>query len=198
LLDNDYPSISDVIERIVYYFISVKQVKIPDMDNDDIRQEIRIKCIHALKPNVFDPSKSGKTPYAYLRCVIHNFLYNLKRGTWTPNNPPCVRCKQWDRVSRKCLINEYNCRKMEKHRKAMRARSDLRTPIGFDGYSLDSQHTFGSVEEVELDEFISVKLPEDYRLYYYMLKRGEEVPEKIVEELKKIVIKIIKDSIVME
>ncbi len=194
MLDSDYPSISGVIERIVYYFINVKQVRVPDMDRDDIRQEIRIKCIYALKSDVFDHSKSGKTPYAYLRCVIHNFLYNLKRGTWTPNNPPCVRCKQWDRVLRKCLINEIGCRKMEKHRGSMRAKSDLRTPIGFDEYYLNGQHTFGSIEEMELDEFVNAKLPERYICYYQMLKRGEEIPEEIVEELKEIVMKIIKDS----
>lgn len=194
MLDSDYPSISGVIERIVYYFISVKQVKIPDMDSDDIRQEIRIKCLRALKPDVFDPSRGGKTPYAYLRRVIHNFLYNLKRGKWTPNNPPCVRCKQWDRTLRKCLIHENDCKKMTKHRKAMKARADLHTPIGFDGYSLDGQHTFGSVEEMELDDFINTKLPDRYCIYYQMLKRGEEVSEEIVEELKVLVIEIIKDS----
>lgn len=189
--DSDYPSISGVIERIVYYFINVKQVRIPDMGEDDIRQEIRIKCLHALKPGVFDHSKSGKTPYAYLRRVIHNFLYNLKRGTWTPNNPPCVRCKQWDRTLRKCLINEIDCKKMEKYRISMKARADLRTPIGFDEYYLDGQRTFGSIEEMELDEFISIKLPEGYLDYYQTLKRGEGVPDKIVEELKEMVLKII-------
>lgn len=191
---DDYPSISGVIERIVYYFINVKQTKIPDMDSDDIRQEIRIKCIHALQPEVFDPSKSSKTPYAYLRCVIHNFLYNLKRGTWTPNNPPCVRCDCWDRDLRKCTIEEDGCKKMEKYRSMMKAKADLRTPIGFDEYYLDGQHTFGSVEEIELDELVTFKLPEEYRIYYQMLKNGDRVPEQISNELQQLVIQILEEE----
>jgi len=194
LLDSSYPSISGVIERIVYFFINVKQVRIPDMDDDDIRQEIRIKCISALQPNVFDPTKSSKTPYAYLRCVVHNFLYNLKRGTWTPNNPPCVRCECWDRDLRKCNINEEGCKKMAKYRSTMKAKADLRTPIGFDEYYLNGQHTFGSIEEYELDEFITTQLPKEYCTYYNMLKRGDPVPEEIVDELKERVLKIIEDD----
>lgn len=193
-MHNDYPSISGVIERIVYYFINVKQTKIPDMDNDDIRQEIRIKCIHALQPNVFDSSKSSKTPYAYLRCVIHNFLYNLKRGTWTPNNPPCVRCDCWDRELRKCKIDEDGCKKMEKYRMMMKTKADLRTPIGFDEYYLNGQSTFGSIEEIELDELITTKLPKEYCTYYQMLKQGEVIPDEILEELQGLVIEIIKEN----
>ena len=194
MFDNDYPTISGVIERIVYYFINVKQTRVPDMDQDDIRQEIRIKCIHALQPKVFDPTKSSKTPYAYLRCVIHNFLYNLKRGTWTPNNPPCVRCDLWDRTIRKCNIEEKDCRKMAKYRSTMKAKADLRTPIGFDEYYLNGQQSFSSVEEFELDEFVSMKLPDEYCTYYHMLKRGEIVPEEIINELKERVLKIIEEG----
>lgn len=87
----EYHTVSGVIERIVTDYIYVKKVRIPDMDAFDIAQEIRMKCVQAL--DNYNPNKSNGSPFHFLHRSIHNHIYNLKRGVWTVNNPPCVRCE---------------------------------------------------------------------------------------------------------
>jgi len=193
----NYHSVSGVIERVVNHYVYVRRTRIPDMDAQDIAQEIRVKCIQALESNQYDPEKSNGSPYNFLHRCIHNHVYNLRRGTWVPNNPPCVRCDCWDKKERKCTAvdGEDDCAKMQKYRDAMRIKASLRTPIGFDKYCTEGRAIeFGSIEELELDDLIINRLPQKLCNEYMKLRRGEAVKNKKKNELKRAILAILKEE----
>lgn len=193
----DYHSVSGVIERVVNHYVYVKRVRIPDMDAQDISQEIRVKCIQALESNQYSPDKSNGSPYNFLHRCIHNHVYNLRRGTWVPNNPPCVRCAYWDKKKKACIAQggEDDCAKMQKYKDAMRIKASLRTPIGFDKHYTEGRSIeFGSIEEFELDDLILNSLPPKLCDEYLRLRRGEDIKHKKKNELKRAILTILKGS----
>ncbi len=70
-----YDVLKDDIERIVNMKASL--YSIPGYDREDVSQEIRIFCIHALSK--YDPSKNHSTPFNYLARCVDNRLRNLLR-----------------------------------------------------------------------------------------------------------------------
>lgn len=197
LININYHSVSGVIERVVTHYVHVRRVRIPDMDAQDIAQEIRIKCIQALESSQYNPNKSNGSPYNFLYRCIHNHIYNLRRGTWVPNNPPCVRCRYWDRKQRMCVAKngEDECVKMQKYREAMHIKASLRTPIGFDKYCTEGQSIeFGSIEEFELDDLIINKLSPRLCNEYMKLRRGIDIRQKKRNELKRVILEILNDE----
>lgn len=205
MVDNDcdrldsealYHQTSGVIEQVVHHYATIRRVNIPDMDQDDISQEIRLKCIQALSSPRYDPTKVKTSAYGFLFQCIHNHIYNIKRGIWTPNNPPCVRCKHWDKNNRKCTESNDTCSEMQKYKASMQKKAALRTPVGFQKDYIENQFFIvDSIDEFILDEYVSCQLPESLRGFYIQLKNGESLPENIHSELKRRIIKILKDDV---
>jgi len=194
----DYSVYSDVIEQVVHYYINIRRVRIPDMDAQDIAQEIRLKCVQALESDQYDPDKTPDgSPYSFLVRCIHNRLYNLKRGVWTPNNPPCVRCPCWDKKLKKCVLDggEQACEKMVRYREAMRVKASLRTPIGFDRHCTEGQSLiFDSIDEFELHDLISNSLPPKLLGYYNDLRNGVSIQPRKKNELRRAIMKILQEE----
>jgi DNA-directed RNA polymerase specialized sigma24 family protein len=186
------PSYSD-INGIVEALINTEGRKypIPGYDHDDIAQEIRMECFRVLQ--YFNVSRIGPSPYKYLQTCVRNFLYNMRRGIWVPNNPPCVRCPLWDRIRRTCTIDEIGCDKIVQYRENMAAKADLRRPASLEDDILD-HHQDEVTDVLLLDQSIKDALPARLIPYYECMKNGDKIPARIKKEIRTIVTEIINNA----
>lgn len=191
----DYHSVSGVIERVV--LSRVYRTQIPDIPPEDLAQEIRLKCFLAI--DRFDASRIGPNPFNYFATVADNHIYNLRRGTWVPNNPPCLRCPCWDKENKTCIINEEGCEKIVKYRQNMRIRATLRSPaVQPESEEYNSEYFAGSryveddIDAFVLDEHIRRRLPTSLLKYYSILVSGQEVPHPIKRRIRRCVKEILK------
>ena len=196
-----YGSISGAIEEIVNSFVHVKGVHVPDMDSEDIGQEIRIKCWEAINSSGCDISRlqaSLPSLYSYLRTSVHNYIYNLNRGVTVPNNGPCSRCNLWDKLNRRCSGDPDTCEKMKKYKKTMGIKLALKNPIGYDIQYIESNRVNNEqiidIDQYILNEYVVQNLPNDYKFYYKKACEGDYVPEEIMEEMQEIVVNILSEK----
>lgn len=193
----DYSSVSGTIERVI--LSRVYKNHIPDIPAEDLAQEIRMKCFLAI--DKFDETKIGPNPFSYFAAVADNHLYNLKRGTWVPNNPPCLRCPCWDKKKKTCIINEEGCEKIAKYRENMRIRALLRAPaVQPDSEDCNPEY-FGGNRSVEgdidafiLDEHIRLRLPDELVRSYQLLITGQEIPYQTRRRVRRCVREILQED----
>ena len=184
-----YSDISDIVEALTN--IEGRRYPIPGYDHDDIAQEIRMECLRVLP--YFDSSRIGPSPYKYLQTCVRNFLYNMRRGIWVPNNPPCVRCPLWDRIRRTCTIQEIGCEKIVQYRENMAAKADLRRPSSLEEEVLDNYQDDHS-EAMLLDHSIRDALTTRLLPFYEKMLVGDKIPVRIKREIRLIVTEIINNA----
>lgn len=185
------PEISGVIE-----VIAIQESRMAGrsrMEIDDLQQEIRLACVKAL--DKFDPTRIGPSPYAFLKRCAKNHLYNLNRGTYVPNNPPCTRCPLWDKVGKKCSVDEEGCDKIVEYRKNMEAKAAIKHPDHLGSYdTVDASN--GAVDAFILDSSIRDTLPQsliqDYNLM--LQDRANEVSSRNRSRIRKLVRTLIEDG----
>lgn len=184
-----YANIADTVEALIN--TEGRRYPIPGYDHDDIAQEIRVECLRVL--SFFDASRIGPSPYKYLQTCVRNFLYNMRRGIWVPNNPPCVRCPLWDRIRRTCTIEEIGCDKIVQYRDNMAAKADLRRPTSLEDDVLDN-HQDEQTEAMLLDQSIRDALPTRLLPFYDKMLVGDKIPARIKREIRLIVTEIINNA----
>ena len=184
-----YNDISDIVEVLIH--TEGRRYPIPGYDHEDIAQEIRVECLRVLP--FFDMTRIGPSPYKYLQTCVRNFLYNMRRGIWVPNNPPCVRCPLWDRVRRTCTIDEIGCEKIMHYRENMAAKANLRKPSTLEDAVLDHrQHE--QIDAIVLDRSIREALPDRLLPFYDKMLVGQKIPARNKREIRLIVTEIINDA----
>jgi|APGre2960657404_1045060.scaffolds.fasta_scaffold54253_3 hypothetical protein len=166
---------------------------IPGYSLDDIAQEIRLECWRVMQ--FYDPQRIGPYPYKYLQVCIKNFLYNMRRGTYVPNNPPCVRCPMWDKLARKCIVNEEGCDSIVQYRKKMATKANLKSPAPIENEVYDIKNEAFD-DSFALQESILQKMPKELLPYYKKMIGGEKrgIPVKARKEIRKIVKELLKDA----
>jgi DNA-directed RNA polymerase specialized sigma24 family protein len=184
-----YSDISDIVEALVN--TEGRRYPIPGYDHEDIAQEIRVECLRVLP--FFDAARIGPSPYKYLQTCVRNFLYNMRRGIWVPNNPPCVRCPLWDRIRRTCTIDEIGCEKIVQYRENMAAKADLRKPTSLEDDVLDNYQD-EQTEAMLLDQSIRGALPPRLLPFYDKMLVGEKIPARTKREIRLIVTEIINNA----
>lgn len=184
-----YADISEIVEALVN--TEGRRYPIPGYDHDDIAQEVRMECLRVLP--YFDATRIGPSPYKYLQTCIRNFLYNMRRGIWVPNNPPCVRCPLWDRVRRTCTIEEIGCEKIVQYRENMAAKADLRKPSSLEDDVLDNYQD-EQAEAMLLDQSIRDALTPRLLPFYDKMLVGDKIPARIKREIRIIVTEIINNA----
>lgn len=182
-----YEDITNIVEALIN--TEGRRYPIPGMEHEDIAQEIRLECIRVLP--FYDASRIGPSPYKYLQTCVRNFLYNMRRGIWVPNNPPCVRCPLWNKVLRICTIDEVGCEKIVQYRSNMAIKADLRRPatIDEDMFTVNENDSL-----VLLDQSIRGSLPTNLIVHYDKLINGEKVTNRIKKQIRLIVTEIINNS----
>jgi len=184
-----YADISNIVESLVN--TEGRRWPIPGYEHEDIAQEIRMECLRVLP--YFDGSRIGPSPYKYLQTCVRNFLYNMRRGIWVPNNPPCARCPLWDRIRRTCTIDEIGCEKIVQYRENMAAKADLRKPSSLEDDVLDNCQD-EQADAMLLDQSIREALSARLLPFYERMLVGEKIPARIKREIRMIVTEIINNA----
>jgi hypothetical protein len=179
-----YEDYADVVERLIR--TEGRSFLFPGLDQDDIAQEIRVECVRVM--NKFDASRIGPSPYKYLKQCVKNFLFNMRRGIYVPNNPPCIRCPYWSKYNKTCLIDEVGCQKIVDYRRNMSRRAAIHNPGTLDSEVLDYS-VDASLDAVVLDDSIRDVLPESLVSDYLKMSdgRGSEVSAKNKRAIRQIV-----------
>ena len=185
-----YAELQPVIEAIIN--TEGRRYPIPGMERDDIAQEIRLECLRVMQ--FYDATRIGNSPYKFLQVCVKNFLYNMRRGIYVPNNPPCVRCPLWDKVRRTCIIDEIGCEKIVQYRNSMATKAALRAPSTLEVDITESEGL--DIDAWTLDDSIHSKLPPAYIKHYHAMKegRGDEVPARIKRQIRNIVKEVLGDA----
>lgn len=198
-----YSDITNIVEALIY--TEGRRFVIPGIDFEDIAQEIRLECVRVISD--YDPSRIGPVPFKFFQICVRNRLYNMRRGIYVPNNPPCVRCEFWDKNSKSCLINELNCQEIIDYRKGMATKAAIRTPKSlpenknvnaqdFAGNDIIDYKSGMSIEAKILDEDIRSVLPKSLIPKYEKMISGHEAEVSIRDKkrIRLIVKDLIKDA----
>lgn len=135
-----YEELQPTIEKLVA--MKMARWKFPGMEPDDIAQEVRILCFLALQK--YDPLKEGKGVFYFLAKCVDNGLYNKGRGIYFDNNPPCVRCPDYNRETKECCGSQ---RKKDYDMRMARRRA-IDNPVSLNGSdgSKENEDTSSSFE----------------------------------------------------
>lgn len=189
-----YEDASTLVEKIVS--LKKKKYQFPGVDPEDTAQDIRVICWEALSR--FDPARMGKSVFHFVARCVDNRLYNQFRGIYLDNNPPCLRCDEYDRSTKSCMIDEIGCDRILQYRERMARRRAIASPTSYstlegesEGFTEDSRlpHslTTGSLTGVsDLSDQFRMSLDEDLRPFYDKIVSGhaEQVPASIVKTIQ--------------
>ncbi len=187
-----YPQVSGIIEVLVYK--ETRRLSRFAPDKPDLEQEVRLACIKACQ--LYDPNRIGPSPYQFLKTCVRNHLYNLSRGKYVPNNPPCSRCPLWDRANKVCIIKEEGCEKIVAYREHMAVKASLHKPENAGHDILDGKKGSDVDESFILDASIRDVLPPHLIKSYEQMISGFscDVPAKVKAQIRKIVRNLIKEE----
>lgn len=187
-----YPQVSGIIEALVH--TETRRLSRYAPDRPDLEQEVRLACIKACQ--LYDPHRIGPSPYQFLKTCVRNHLYNLSRGKYVPNNPPCSRCPLWDRANRTCIIKEEGCEKIKVYRENMATKAALHKPENATYETLDSRQGGVADESFMLDASIRDVLPPNLIPHYEAMLNGHssDIPVKIRTQIRKIVRDLLKED----
>lgn len=185
---NDHTSLVETI-------VSIKKSKyrFPGIDPEDTAQDIRMICWEALSR--FDPAKMGKSIFHFVARCVDNRLYNQFRGVYLDNNPPCLRCPEWDKETKTCKIEEIGCDRITQYRDRMSRRRAIAAPTSYSVLDDDTEGdtrlpkslTVGSLTGVaDMSDQFRLAVREELREYYDMIVdgRSHEVPAAIVKTIQ--------------
>lgn len=188
-----YEDVEEIVEALVQ--IEGRRYPIPGLGMEDIGQEIRFECSEVLSS--FDPDRIGPNPYKYLQVCVRNRLYNMRRGVYVPNNPPCVRCPLWDKGLKRCKIDEVGCQDIVDYKKRMETKAQLRAPAGLNHDQVCSR-TDGRLELAAklLDQDIRSVLPKNLLPEYVKMitGHGSEVSSRNKQRVREVVRKLLSDE----
>jgi hypothetical protein len=169
-----YGQITEIVEALVC--IKGRSVHIPGFGPEDIAQEIRTECFKAISK--YDDTRIGPNPYTFLDRCVHNHLYNMRRGIYVPNNPPCIRCPFWDKANKTCTIDEMDpddrtipCRKITQYRQNMLTKASLKGPSTLENDPYDNNVSVDS-DYIDLHESIREYLPNHLKDSYELMAVG--------------------------
>jgi hypothetical protein len=185
-----YSDVEDTIEKIVV--IKCARWKFPGHDSDDIAQEIRMICFKALQK--YDPSKENKGIFYFLAKSVDNGLYNMGRGIYFDNNPPCTRCPDFNKETKECCGSQ----RYVDYKKRMERRRAIDNPLIFssvvDNGDNDTGRESAGLEKMEssltglvnLTDHIEAHLEEDLVPHFHEMVSGQIslVPPRIRRKIR--------------
>jgi len=189
-----YADVEQVVEAIVFTESRRYCSLLPGLDMDDIEQEVRLECIRVM--GEYDPSRIGPYPYKFFQTCVRNKFYNMRRGVYVPNNPPCTRCHLWDKSRRTCMVEEVGCQKIVDYRKGMERRQAIQRPASMENDNAVHSQAGSDIDALVLDESIRATLPPELIPSYEKMLDGksDEVPSRIKSSIRKHVKRMLDDG----
>jgi len=190
---------------MVETIVSMKQKKYnyPGVDPEDLAQDIRLLCFEAIEEK-YDPSKVGKSVFHFVARHVDNRLYNKFRGVYLDNNPPCLRCPEYNKKEKSCNIDEVGCSRIVQYRDRMARRRAIDAPLSYHSRPQDDENddflnneslSVGSLTGVlDLDETLRASIDPDLLDAYTLMSNGssDQVPAHIRQKVQDSVREILK------
>lgn len=157
-----YKSVEDTIEQIADAK-AYQYRKVGYFDQDDIRQEIRIKCWTALPR--FDPA-CGANLKVFLSVCGENRIRDIRRSVLYKHNRPCFKCPFWNEVAAQsgihdCLVFEdkMECDKFAKHERYVQAKLSASHPIDINNERIEDINFDRRVGNIDFIDYVHANLP---------------------------------------
>jgi hypothetical protein len=132
------------------------------LDIDDLMQEVRIKCWHAM--DKYDPT-CGVNLYVFLSVCAENRIRDIKRSILYKHNKPCLRCPFWCAGAaasgmHDCIVylDKMQCDKYQKHERYVQAKLSASHPIDIDNERIEDEESGTHRKTLELVEFIEARI----------------------------------------
>jgi len=182
-----YEDIEPIVEKLIKS--KTRKYKFDIWGEDDIAQEIRIKCFVAIQK--YDPNSGAKIE-TYLTTCVNNMLANLLRDNFFSCKPPCYNnrtksaCKYFSGdVSYPC-DRQDSCERYAAYIKKRNSKLAF-----YDSKPLDLFHNYFGVKNnmsVEFfDQEIIDHLPNQKAIEYYrQYRNNEKIPYQYLAIIKKV------------
>lgn len=164
----DDPKIKKLIEEIAIATAN-KYKKIAYYDAEDIRQEVRMKCVKSL--NRYDPTRSDATLKTFLITCSHNRIRDIKRSVLYKHNNPCRKCDFQGKRKNKC--NQYTsksqCPKYKEHERFIACKLAANKPLSLDENRLFDRESENDTIKLDMIDYIYASLSPEYYEDFYLL-----------------------------
>lgn len=170
------------------------------LDSEDIKQEVRIKCISVLPK--YDPNNSSEMS-AFLSVCAENKIRDLRRKIVYNHDSPCFKCPFWDDIAyasgyHDCLVFKYNkfcCDKFKKHEMFVQAKLSNSYPVDIDEQRVLDDSSENQISMIDMIDFIEHNIDKEFKdifdkLFKFKLDIGklkQKEREAIMPELEKII-----------
>lgn len=193
-----YDEIAPIVEDLVR--IKSKKFTRGFLAQDDIAQEIRIKCYSSI--GSYNPAK-GQSIKTFLNVCTENHLINLMRDKFAKFNPPCKNrgCKHYEATG---IPTEEakSCPSFMKYVSKYVRKCAVRMPTAIEEFwnedkssSMFNDKTFEWTDiNLSIMEIFKSDFPKDFdRLYilYQDMMEGKEVSAKDKESIQSVVAKVL-------
>jgi len=174
--------------------------KIAWLDEEDIKQEVRLKCFRTL--HRYDPDRADM--HTFLSKCADNRIRDIRRGILYKHNKPCFRCPLWDKAAsmkgeHDCLgfFNKMDCDKFARHERYVQTKLSASHPLNIDDAHVEDDGFESHIERSELIEYVwSCMPPEHYPIFKIFEKSNFNLKvlkpkERII--LSEIIVEILQD-----
>ena len=142
-MEDLYEKYKDIIEELADQY---KDRKFGYFDQDDMKQEVRRICIHAIKS--FDEDKAS--PKTYLSHCVSNRIKNLKRDLYFRIENPCVqkKCAMFNVFTNECTSMSFKsvCSKKMKSKQKMATQMALMNTANIDDMMIEDNNLDKTLE----------------------------------------------------
>ncbi len=192
------------IEGVVEDLVRIKSRKFAKgfLAQDDIAQEIRIKCYNSI--DNFDPQK-GQSIKTFLNICTENHLRNLIRDRFAKFDPPCRKrgCFHYDPMGRP-TEDSIKCPEYLKYMEKYSRKCSVRMPCSIEESwtsSNDSFLTGGDIEASDLNmsirDTLIAEFPDNYEVMitaYENMIKGKKVMKGVKIKIQKAVAKLLENQ----
>ena len=163
-----YDDFSAIVERVAE-LKARHHLNIGYLDEEDIKQEVRIKCWEIM--NRVD-NDIGQPDSFFAVCAEHR-LTDLKRSLIYKHQKPCFKCPHWNKDpeasgSYKCFRFEdrSECERFSKHEKFVALKIASNYPYNLHHEPIYDETSHRGMERVDLEDYIYTHLPEFFHPYF--------------------------------
>lgn len=165
----DYKAAEPIIEAIAESKANQFR-KIGWLDEEDIKQEVRLKCHNIL--DRYDPNQADL--YIFLARCADNRLRDLRRSIRYKHNKPCKRCEHWDEEAEakgqhdcRLFRDKMECDKFFKHERYVQVKLSASHPVNIDEDRVFDSHFNRRIRQTDLVDFVHAHIPPEFKPLFH-------------------------------
>jgi hypothetical protein len=145
------------------------------LDEEDLKQEVRLKCWQTLHKY----NKRRSDLYIFLSRCADNRLRDIRRSICYKHNKPCLRCPFWKPESAakgkhdcSAFRDKLKCDKYAKHEKYVQIKLSISHSMSIDEDRIYDSKFSNKLLQYDLVDFINVHIPSGHQYLFNMFASG--------------------------